>query len=323
MEFNTESGPKFSIRITLSNARPPRENKGNSLLELPEDYCIIDIETTGLSSSWDEIIELSALKCAHNEIVDSFSELVQPRNEIDEFIQQLTGITNDMVANADPIEAVLPRFLDFVGNSVLIAHNAHFDINFLYDTASNRLDRIFSNNFVDTMRIFRRLHPDLEHHRLQDMAEFYKIEYSGAHRAANDCHILKKSYDAMLAEIITNHGSVHEFLHKCSRGLRTEDVHSEKTKFDTSHPLYGKVVVFTGTLEKMARKDAMQIVADLGGINGNDVTKKTNYLVLGNNDYCTTIKDGKSRKQKKAESLILAGNDIQIMPENVFYDLVL
>lgn len=69
------------------------------------------------------------------------------------------------------------------------------------------------------------------------------------------------------------------------------------------------------------RKDAMQIVVDFGGIVENNVTKDT-YLILGNNDYCSTIKDGKSTKHKKAESLILKGQDIQILPENVFYDLI-
>lgn len=81
--------------------------------------------------------------------------------------------------------------------------------------------------------------------------------------------------------------------------------------------------VFTGTLDKMQRKEAMQLIADLGGIPGDGVTKKTNYLILGNNDYCKTIKDGKSSKQKKAEKMILEGADLQIVPEAVFYDIVL
>lgn len=72
----------------------------------------------------------------------------------------------------------------------------------------------------------------------------------------------------------------------------------------------------------MVRKEAMQIVADLGGKNADNVTKKTNYLILGNNDYCKSIKDGKSSKQKKAEKLKLDGYDIEIIPENVFYDII-
>lgn len=104
--------------------------------------------------------------------------------------------------------------------------------------------------------------------------------------------------------------------------LNAKDITTSNTEFDESHPLYGKVCVFTGTLEKMPRKDAMQLVVDVGGIVGNSVTKKTNYLILGNNDYCPLIKDGKSSKQKKAEALKLSGQDIDIITENVFYDMM-
>ena len=91
---------------------------------------------------------------------------------------------------------------------------------------------------------------------------------------------------------------------------------------DNTHPLYNKVCVFTGTLEKYSRQEAAQIVVNLGGSCGNSVTKKTNYLILGNNDYCSMIKDGKSSKQKKAEEYKLKGQDIEIIPESVFYDMI-
>ena len=94
------------------------------------------------------------------------------------------------------------------------------------------------------------------------------------------------------------------------------------TEFDEDNPFFEKVCVFTGVLEKMKRSDAAQLVVDLGGICGNSVTKKTNYLILGNNDYCPTIRDGKSTKQKKAEELKLKGNDIEIISENTFYDML-
>lgn len=123
---------------------------------------------------------------------------------------------------------------------------------------------------------------------------------------------------------MNKYSSFGDFIESCRQQkapLKSSDIVASTQNFDPSHPLYGKVCVFTGTLEKMTRKDAMQLVADLGGINGDSVTKKTNYLILGNNDYCPLIKDGKSNKQKKAESLILNGADLAILPENTFYDL--
>ncbi len=104
--------------------------------------------------------------------------------------------------------------------------------------------------------------------------------------------------------------------------VSAKDITTENTDFDETHPVYEKTFVFTGALEHMTRKEAMQIVVDYGGNVGNSVTKKTNFLVLGNNDYCPSIKDGKSSKQKKAEALKLEGNDIEIISENVFYDMI-
>lgn len=76
------------------------------------------------------------------------------------------------------------------------------------------------------------------------------------------------------------------------------------------------------TLEYLIRKEAMQIIADIGGINADNVTKKTNYLILGNFDYNSNVKDNKSAKLKKAEKYILQGQDLEILSENVFYDLI-
>ena len=106
--------------------------------------------------------------------------------------------------------------------------------------------------------------------------------------------------------------------------LKAKEFSTDKTEFDETHPLYGKLCVFTGILEQMKRKDAMQTVVDFGGSVADSVTKKTNYLILGNNDYCSLIKDPdkKSSKQKKAEKLKLSGNDIEIISENVFYDMI-
>ena len=91
---------------------------------------------------------------------------------------------------------------------------------------------------------------------------------------------------------------------------------------DESNPLFNKVCVFTGALERMSRNQASSIIESIGGIVGQGVTAKTNYLILGNNDFCMSIKDGKSSKHKKAEELQLKGKDIEIIPEDVFYEMI-
>lgn len=310
-------GEKQKIRNT-------REGKGKSILDFPDKYIAIDIETTGLSPQYDEIIEIAAIRYNKGQKMDSFTTLVKPDYEIDEYITELTGITNEMLENAPPIIEVIDEFYSFIGCDILVGHNVNFDINFLYDNLLNYTGKMLSNSFVDTMRIARRALPELKHHRLIDIAAYYNVSYEKAHRAERDCEICN---DCLLAlkQDLENKGVSLELFKKSKshKDVSAKDISTENMEFDEEHPIFGKVCVFTGTLEKMQRKEAMQLVADLGGIPEDGVTKKTNYLVLGNNDYCKTIKDGKSTKQKKAEKLILDGADLQIIPEEVFYDLVL
>ena len=97
---------------------------------------------------------------------------------------------------------------------------------------------------------------------------------------------------------------------------------TENTDFCEESPVFDKEFVFTGTLDRMKRTDAAQLVVDNGGRCGNSVTKKTNFLVLGNNDFCKSIKGGKSSKQKKAEDLKAKGFDIEVIPEDTFYQMI-
>lgn len=319
-----------NFNTSLFPPRTERKSKGESMIAFPDSYCVVDIETSGLSPSYDDIIEISAIKISNNTIIDIFSSLLKPdcassdNNYIDQFITDLTGITNEMLSEAPDTSVIIEKFSSFVCDSVIVAHNAHFDINFLYDNFMNYLNRPLTNNFIDTMRLFKRIHKELEHHRLSDMASFYNIEYTGAHRSLRDCEITQNCFCKMKEEFISLYGDADSFVKSYNSGTKTKakDIHSTVTEFDESNLIYGKVVVFTGTLEKMTRKEAMQIVANLGGINGDGVTKKTNYLILGNNDYCSLIKDGKSNKQKKAEQLKLQGYDIEVIPESVFYDML-
>ena len=328
VNFDIENG-SFTVNDNDNIPKTIRVNKGKSLLSLLNDYTVIDIETTGLSSEWDEIIEISALKISNGEIVDKFSTLIKPNEEISDFIAELTGITNDMVKDAPLVEDVIKPFQEFIGDSVLVGHNVNFDINFLYDVFENN-DLYFTNSFIDTMRFSRRIIPGLEHYRLKDISEALNVEYVGAHRAENDCCITYQCYERLKAlalsdeeKLTPDHTSLkikksrhsHQF-------VKSADITAETSDFDETHPLYGKVCVITGVLNKMTRKEAMQIIANVGGINSDSVTKKVNYLILGNNDYCMTIKNGKSSKQKKAEEYMLKGYDIQIIPENVFYDML-
>lgn len=314
----------------MKTAKNNRPNKGKSLMSFPRDCTVLDLETTGLSPQYDEIIELAAIRIRDGVPVESFSSLASHGEDfyIDDFIEELTGITQKMIDEAPDISIVFPRFLEFIGGDIVVGHNVNFDVNFIYDECSSLGLTPFSNNYVDTMRISRRLHPEHRHHRLCDLCDRCGIDYVGAHRSLADCDLTLQCFCHLKDEAFSVYGDEDGFLRSVSRRskksqFKASEIKAECDVFDESHPLYGMVCVFTGTLEKMPRREAAQNVVNLGGIVSNTVTSKTNYLILGNYDYCKSIKNGKSTKQKKAESLILKGQDLQILPESVFYDMIL
>ncbi len=302
-----------------------REHKGESLIKIEKDYTIIDIETTGLDPKYDSIIEIGALKIRNNEIIDSFKTLIYTDNYIDEFITELTGITNEMIKNAPLIDTVLVKFLDFIDDDILVGHNVNFDINFLYDSCLKNLNKYLTNDFIDTMRLSRKLNKELKHNRLVDLIKFYNIDIDNQHRALDDCSSTYKIFLKIQESIIQKYTTFDNFvleMKKRKNTVKAKDITVNKENINEDNPFFEKEVVFTGVLEKMIRKEAMQTIANMGGYNRDTVTKDTNFLILGNNDYCKAIKNGKSLKQKKAEAYKLKGNDIEIISENVFYDII-
>lgn len=316
----------YDVEVKPNNdSKNIRINKGNSLISLVKDYVVFDIETTGLDARVDDIIEISAIKVMDDKIVDTFSSLVKPRVLISSFITSLTGITNEMVDTSPSIKEVLPLFLDFIGDFVLLGHNVNFDINFVYDNlVAMGISDGLKNDFVDTMRISRRILKNLNRHRLKDLAEYYKISYEGAHRSLVDCEITYNVYLKLKEQILSEFKDIETFLkyNSYNNYIKSSQIVPTNTEFDTENPFYQKNVAITGTLEKMTRKEAMQTIVDLGGIIEDSVTLNTHYLILGNNDYNYILKGKKSTKLKKAEQMKLDGYDIEIVPENIFYEML-
>lgn len=297
-----------------------RESKGKSLLSFPDDYVVIDLETTGLDPNFDEIIEVAGVKYSSEQEVGRFQSLVNPGFNIDTFITELTGISNEMLATAPVLSSVLPYFLDFIGQDIVIGHNVNFDVNFLYDNAQYLSLPAFSNNFVDTMRLSRRLYKDMENHKLSTLVSYLGVAESVEHRALSDCISTHQCFLRMKQYVQTNNVSlIADWEHFNSL---SKTIVPETDEFNPDSPIYGMSFAFTGKLERMTRREAMQAIANAGGICCDGVIASTNYLVLGNNDYCKSIKGGKSAKQKKAEKMRLSGCDIVIISEDTFYDML-
>ncbi len=148
-------------------------------------FVVFDLETTGLHPADCAIIEIGAVKVENGQISDRYSVFVNPECLIPPHITELTSITNEMVADAKPIREILPEFLDFAKDAVLVAHNASFDVSFLEENA-RRLGLPFSPAVVDTVAMSRMLLPQLTRHTLNRVCKELNISLEHHHRAVDD-----------------------------------------------------------------------------------------------------------------------------------------
>ena len=144
-------------------------------LLMVDEFVIFDIETTGLSAINDSITEIGAIKVKDGEVIDTFSHLVNPERPIPEFITKLTGITDEMVEDKPTIEKIIPLFHDFIMGSILIAHNASFDVGFIRENLK-RANLKFSNPVLDTLELSRAVFPDLKNHKLNTLSKYLDIK---------------------------------------------------------------------------------------------------------------------------------------------------
>ncbi len=162
-----------SLRVALDEAR----------------FTVVDLETTGGRAGPGTIIEIGAYRMVGRRILDSFQTLIRPHGPVPRFITGLTSITDEMVREAPPIEQVLPSFRDFLGDSVLVAHNAAFDFAFL-DFEFRRLFGIgLGNPVLCTLRMARRFLPSLKRKRLDALAEHFGLSTAGRHRGLGDARM--------------------------------------------------------------------------------------------------------------------------------------
>jgi len=174
-----------------------REHKGTSLLKSTDDYIVVDLETTGLSPCHCTIIEIGAVRVVKGKIIELFESLIDPGIRISSTITNITGITNEMLKGKPSLSDVLPQFLEYTGDNILVAHNAHFDINFLYEGCLREINTAFTNDFICTMRISRRLFRQYRHHRLVDLVDRFGISDTVEHRAVSDAIRTYECYEYM------------------------------------------------------------------------------------------------------------------------------
>ena len=201
-------------------------NAGDQSLD--DTYIVFDIETTGFSSIRDSIIEIGAVKVQDGRIVDRFSTFVNPKRPIPFEITNLTSITDEMVMDSPGIETILPQFLEFVGDGVLVAHNAGFDVGFIEQNCRNLgLDDHFI--YVDTVALARVLLPTLSKYKLNIVAKALNISLENHHRAVDDAgataEIFVKFVEMLKKDNITTLKEVNRYGDRNVNAIRKMPTH--------------------------------------------------------------------------------------------------
>lgn len=171
------------------------------------DFVVVDVEATGAKTPPNRLIELGAYRIRGGRIVDKFLSLVNPEIPIPRFVASLTGISNEMVKQAPVFAIVAPQWLDFVNDSVLVAHNAPFDTSFL----NHEISRVYPghrmvNPHLCTVRLARRAFPDLSNHRLDTIANHFSIPIVSRHRAGSDALATAEIFLLLLTELEETYG---------------------------------------------------------------------------------------------------------------------
>ncbi len=188
------AGKKHGVKILygaeinlVDDGVPIAYNDANRLLA-DETYVVFDVETTGLSAVYDTIIELAAVKVRGGEIIDRFESFANPHQSLSATIIDLTGITDDMLTDAPNVDEVLAKFKEWIGDDILVAHNASFDMGFLNVGFKKHLgEEKAKNPVIDTLELGRFLYPELKNHRLNTLCKKFDIDLTQHHRAIYDC----------------------------------------------------------------------------------------------------------------------------------------
>lgn len=168
--------------------------------DIDATYCVLDLETTGFSATNDRITEIGIMKVKNKEVIDEFSCFVNPERHIPERVTEVTNITDEMVKDAETIEQVFPKMLEFLGdqeNTVIVAHNANFDVGFLKQNAK-RLGYDFDYSYLDTLSLAKDLFPDYKKYKLGKIAENLGIKVEVAHRALDDVDTTVRVFNVMI-----------------------------------------------------------------------------------------------------------------------------
>lgn len=166
-----------------------------------EKYTVIDLEMTGLAVKEDKIIEIGAVKVREGNVVDTYTTLINPKQPILPHVQELTGITNEMVAEGMDMDEAVEGLLEFIGEDPIVGHNVSFDYSFLKQWATNK-KRPLELLAYDTLKLARQILPGAQSKKLEALCEYYGIERKNAHRALDDAKETQIIFEKLITTLV-------------------------------------------------------------------------------------------------------------------------
>lgn len=307
------------------------------------DFIALDFEIA--NNSFDSACSLGMVFVEKNTIIDEKYFLIKPPTDhFDPSMTAIHKIPEKQLLGSPTFDKIWLEIEPFFNEeTIIIAHNAQFDMNvlrhclnrfqlptpdFYYACSIPICNRAIKNNKTSSS--------------LEEVTKYFGIDMSMHHHALSDARAcaesvlasIQQTKTSSLAHFLQKHPDVkvrliHEhklqdtfYVRKSFENVKMSEIKLNKNPENKSHPFYDKTVVFTGNLEGIDRKTAMQKVANLGGIPRSSVSRKTNYVVVGKQDLNLVGPTGKSSKQRKAEELINSGYDLKIIDENQFIQLL-
>lgn len=243
------------------------------------EYVVFDIETTGFNPNHEDIIELGAVKIKNYQVLDRFQTFVRPNREVPAHITELTGIRDEDVRDARTIQEVLPEFLDYIGEDVLVAHNATFDMGFIREKAKS-LGRTLENQYVDTLALARIFINDMKRFRLDQVARKLKIPQLEHHRAMDDAFVCSRIFTELLQraelEKITTFKMISDAV--------PENYH-QQFSWKRGVTLYAKEQAGIKSIYELLSAASVDYLYGSPAIPLRKILEKREYLLIGNGDY--------------------------------------
>ena len=310
------------------------------------DFVAIDFETANEKRS--SPCSVGVVVVRDGKAAQSFYTLIKPRDcRFSEYNTRIHGITVEDVRDEPEFPEVWPNLKKLVESGIVVAHNASFDMSVIRSTLSEYGLAFPEITYSCTRIIAKATWPGLISYRLTMVARLLSIEFEH-HQALADAGVCaeitrracqetnSRTLDELAKHLGLSHGQIFEtgdyypagaWRSATSRGgsgrIDIHAIRSSTERVDANHPFFARTFAFTGTLESMSRQQAMQAVVDLGGQVGNGVTKQTNFLVVGDQDYRKfAAGQTKSSKMRKAEALLAKDQDIEIITEQDFLQML-